>query len=113
IAMVTGASRGIGRACALELAKAGHNVALAARQTDKLEEVAAEIRAAGSEAFVAAIDLNAPASIKEAVAKVAGEFGRIDILVNNAGVTKDGLALRMKPEDWNLVVGTNLSGAFF
>jgi 3-oxoacyl-[acyl-carrier protein] reductase len=111
--MVTGASRGIGRACALELAKAGAKVALAARQTDRLEEVAAEIRAGGGEAFVAAIDLAAHDSIKAAFARVQKEFGRIDILVNNAGVTKDGLALRMKPDDWNLVLQTNLSGAFF
>ena len=113
IALVTGASRGIGRACALELAKAGAKVALAARQVDKLEEVAAEIRAAGGEAFVASLDLGTPESIKETVGKVAKDFGRIDILVNNAGVTKDGLALRMKPDDWNLVLQTNLSGAFF
>jgi len=113
IAMVTGASRGIGRACALELAKAGVKVALAARQVEKLEAVGEEIRAAGGEAFVVAIDLGEHASIKEAIGKVAKEFGRIDILVNNAGVTKDGLALRMKPDDWNMVLRTNLTGAFY
>jgi 3-oxoacyl-[acyl-carrier protein] reductase len=113
IALVTGASRGIGRACALELAKAGAKVALAARQLDKLEEVAAEISAAGGEAFVVALDLSSHDSIKEAISTVAKEFGRIDILVNNAGVTKDGLALRMKPDDWNMVLQTNLSGAFY
>ncbi len=111
--MVTGASRGIGRACALELAKAGAKVALAARQTDKLEEVASEIRAAGGEAFVAAIDLNSHDSIREAFALVAKDFGAINILVNNAGVTRDGLALRMKPADWDSVIQTNLSGTFF
>src|SRR4051812_2802510 len=111
-AMVTGASRGIGRACALALAKAGNRVALAARQMDKLEETAAEIRAAGGEAFPVAIDLTSPQSIKDAFAQTAKEFGRIDILVNNAGVTKDGLALRMKPDDWNIVLQTNLTGAF-
>ena len=113
IAMVTGASRGIGRACALELAKAGVKVALAARQLDKLEAVAGEIRALGGEAFVVAIDLGSQPGIKEAIGKVAKEFGRIDMLVNNAGVTKDGLALRMKPDDWNLVLQTNLTGAFY
>ena len=113
IAMVTGASRGIGRACALELARAGDRIVLAARQTDKLEEVAAEIRAGGGEAFVLALDLASHESIKAGIARAAKEFGRIDILVNNAGVTKDNLALRMKPEDWNLVLQTNLSGAFF
>jgi 3-oxoacyl-[acyl-carrier protein] reductase len=113
IALVTGASRGIGRACALEMAKAGNKVALAARQVEKLEEVAAEIRGAGGEAFVVALDLASHDSIKEGFAKVAKEFGRIEILVNNAGVTKDNLALRMKPDDWNMVLQTNLSGAFF
>ncbi|MEP6717379.1 MAG: SDR family NAD(P)-dependent oxidoreductase, partial [Terriglobia bacterium] len=111
--MITGASRGIGRACALELAKAGAKVALAARQVEKLEEVAGEIRAAGGEAFVVAIDLSDQASIKDGFAKTAKDFGRIDILVNNGGVTKDGLALRMKADDWNSVLQTNLSGAFF
>jgi 3-oxoacyl-[acyl-carrier protein] reductase len=111
--MITGASRGIGRACALELAKAGAKVVLAARQLDKLEAVAAEIREAGGDAFVVALDLSVQASIKEAFAAVAKEFGRIDILVNNGGITKDGLALRMKADDWNAVLHTNLSGAFF
>jgi 3-oxoacyl-[acyl-carrier protein] reductase len=113
IALVTGASRGIGRACALELAKAGAKVALAARQEEKLEEVASEIRAAGGEAFVVSINLASQDSIKAGVSRVAKEFGRIDILVNNAGMTKDGLALRMRADDWNLVLQTNLTGAFF
>jgi 3-oxoacyl-[acyl-carrier protein] reductase len=113
IALITGASRGIGEACALELARAGAKVAVAARAFDKLEKVAAEIKAAGGEAFPIAIDMESHASIKEGFGRVAKEFGRIDILVNNAGVTRDGLALRMKPEDWDLVLRTNLSGAFF
>jgi 3-oxoacyl-[acyl-carrier protein] reductase len=111
-ALITGASRGIGRACALALAKAGVRVALASRQIDKLEEVAAEIRAGGGEAFVAELDMREAESIRKAIARIAKEFGRIDILVNNAGVTKDGLAVRMKPEDWELVLATNLTGAF-
>jgi 3-oxoacyl-[acyl-carrier protein] reductase len=111
--MVTGASRGIGRACALELAKAGAKVALAARQVEKLEEVAAEIRAAGGEAFVAPIDLSSHDSIKEAFAIVTKDFGTVSILVNNAAVTRDGLALRMKPADWDAVIQTNLSGTFY
>ncbi len=113
IALVTGASRGIGRACALELSKAGYKVALAARQTDKLEEVATEIRAGGGEAYVVALDLASQESIKAGFAKVAAEFGRIEVLVNNAGMTRDNLALRMKADDWNLVLQTNLTGAFF
>ena len=110
--MVTGASRGIGRVCALELAKAGNKVVLAARQLDKLEEVATEIRAAGGEAFVVELNLAAPESIKAAFSTVAKDFGRIDILVNNAGMTKDNLSLRMKLEDWNAVLQTNLTGSF-
>jgi len=113
IAFVTGASRGIGRACALALSAAGAKVVLAARQLEKLEAVAAEIRAAGGEAFVVPIDLASHESIKEAFAKASKEFGRIDILINNAGLTRDGLALRMKRDDWDAVLQTNLSGAFF
>ncbi len=94
-AFVTGASRGIGRACALELSKAGAKVALAARDLGKLEEVASQIRSAGGEAFVVAMDVSSPDSIKAAIATAAKDFGRIDILVNNAAITKDGLALRM------------------
>ena len=112
IAFVTGASRGIGRAIALALAAAGARVVVAARQRDKLEQVAAEIRAAGSEAFVAEMDLSAADSIRAAFNAASKDFGRIDILVNNAGITKDGLAMRMKQQDWDSVLATNLTGAF-
>lgn len=111
-ALVTGASRGIGRACALALAQAGCRVALAARNREKLEAVAAEVRALNVDAHVAEIDLADGASVQQGVAAVGKEFGRIDVLVNNAGVTKDGLAMRMKREDWDLVLQTNLTGAF-
>jgi 3-oxoacyl-[acyl-carrier protein] reductase len=111
--MVTGASRGIGKACALELAKAGAKVALAARQVEKLEETAAEIRREGGEAFVAPMDLSSHDSIREAFAATVNHFGPIGILVNNAAVTRDGLALRMKPADWDVVLQTNLSGTFY
>ncbi len=112
IAFVTGASRGIGKACALALSAAGARVVLAARNREKLEEVAGEIRAAGKEAFVVELDLSSPESIKQAFATAAKEFGPVTILVNNAGITKDGLALRMKKDDWDTVLNTNLSGAF-
>ena len=112
-AFITGASRGIGRACALALAGTGTRVALAARDLAKLEEVATEVRALGVDAHVVAIDMGSVDSIKEAIASTAKDFGRIDILVNNAGITRDGLALRMKPEDWESVIRTNLTGAFF
>lgn len=111
-AFVTGASRGIGRACALALAQAGARVVVAARDRPKLEEVAGEIRAAGREAAVVEIDMASADSIKAAFAEASKQFGRIDILVNNAGVTKDGLALRMKKDDWDVVLATNLTGAF-
>ena len=111
-AFVTGASRGIGRACALALAKSGARVIVAARNREKLEEVAGEIRAAGSEAFVVEIDLSNADSIKAAFATATKGFGKTDILVNNAAVTKDTLALRMKPDDWESVLQTNLTGAF-
>jgi len=112
IAFVTGASGGIGKACALALADAGARVALAARRRDKLEEVAAEIRSRSKEAYVVELDLASCDSIQHAFAATAKEFGRIDILVNNAGITKDGLALRMKQDDWNAVIETNLTGTF-
>ena len=85
---------------------------MAARDSTKLEEAASEIRAAGGEAFVVAMDISSAESIKQAIAKTAEEFGRIDILVNNAGITRDGLALRMKKDDWDAVLAANLTGAF-
>ena len=111
-ALITGASRGIGKACALALSAAGIRVALAARNVEQLNELAAYLRAQNREAFVVALDLASPESVKQAAVTVAKEFGRIDILVNNAGITKDGLALRMKKDDWDVVLTTNLTGAF-
>jgi 3-oxoacyl-[acyl-carrier protein] reductase len=111
-AFITGASRGIGRACALALSDGGARVALAARSVEQLETLAGEIRAKGREAFVVPLDLASPDSIKEAISKTSKEFGVITILVNNAGITKDNLALRMKKDDWDVVIATNLTGAF-
>lgn len=112
-AFVTGASRGIGKACAFALASAGARVVVAARTLDRCEEVAAEIRAQGQQAMAVAIDLSSKESIVQAVGQAAKDFGPIHILVNNAGITKDGLALRMKTEDWTSVIDTNLSGSFY
>jgi 3-oxoacyl-[acyl-carrier protein] reductase len=112
-ALVTGASRGIGRACVESLALAGHRVVLAARSTGKLEEIASGIREGGGEAFVIQVDLASQESIAAGFSKASKEFGRIDILVNNAGITKDGLAVRMKPADWEIVLQTNLGGSFY
>jgi 3-oxoacyl-[acyl-carrier protein] reductase len=112
IAFITGASRGIGRACSLALSSTGARVVLAARHVDQLEQVAAEIRSSGRDAFIVEMDLSVPNSVRAAISKAAKEFGRIDILVNNAGITRDGLAVRMKQEDWEAVLATNLTGAF-
>jgi 3-oxoacyl-[acyl-carrier protein] reductase len=112
IALVTGASQGIGRACALELARAGATVALAARNEAKLAEVAAEIAAAGGHATAFALDVSNEESIKAGAKSVLAQFGKVEILVNNAGITRDGLMLRMKRPDWDDVIGTNLTGAF-
>ena len=112
-ALVTGASRGIGKACAQSLAGAGYRVVLAARLVDKLEEIANELKSNGAETFAVEMDLGRNESITAAFAKAAKEFGRIDILVNNAGITKDGLAVRMKQNDWETVLQVNLSGAFY
>lgn len=112
-ALITGASRGIGKACTVALASAGYRVVLAARSVENLEATAHYVRVGGSEAFVVAMDLTNRESIVEGISKALKEFGRIDILINNAGVTKDGLAVRMKPADWDIVLGTNLSGAFY
>ncbi len=112
IAFVTGASRGIGRACALSLASAGHKVVLAARDVQKLEAVKEEIQAAGGSASVVSLDLASEDSIKAAFAQAVQEAGPITILVNNAGITKDGLAMRMKRVDWDAVLQTNLTGSF-
>jgi 3-oxoacyl-[acyl-carrier protein] reductase len=111
--LITGASRGIGKVCAETLAQAGHRVVLAARSADKLQEVANGIRVAGGEAAAVEMDMASTESIARGIAAGVKEFGRIDILVNNAGITKDGLAVRMKAADWEQVLATNLSGAFF
>ena len=112
IALVTGASQGIGRACALELAAQGATVALAARNVEKLEAVAAEIAAAGGTAKAYALDVSSEDSIKSGAKSVLADHGAVHILVNNAGITKDGLALRMKLADFDDVLRTNLTGAF-
>ena len=112
VALVTGASQGIGRACAIELAKAGAHVALAARNESKLAEVAAEIAAAGGTASAFALDISSGESIKACAKAVLAHFGKLEILVNNAGITRDGLSMRMRRNDWDDVLNTNLTGAF-
>jgi 3-oxoacyl-[acyl-carrier protein] reductase len=111
VALVTGASQGIGRATALALAQAGARVAAAARNMEKLAAVAAEITAAGGEALVVGMDVADAEQVKAGFRQTIEKFGKLDILVNNAAVTRDGLAVRMKAEDWDAVLRTNLTGA--
>jgi 3-oxoacyl-[acyl-carrier protein] reductase len=107
-AFITGASRGIGLACARALAESGCKVILAARDRAKLEEASAQI----PNSTWVELDLASHDSIKAAFAQAIKDAGRIDILINNAAITKDGLALRMKKDDWDAVIATNLTGAF-
>jgi 3-oxoacyl-[acyl-carrier protein] reductase len=112
-ALVTGASRGIGRATALALAKAGAKVAINyAGNRSAAEEVAAMIEASGGEAMLVQADVGDAAAVDAMVKAVVQRFGKIDILVNNAGITRDNLIMRMKEEDWDAVIHTNLKGIF-
>jgi 3-oxoacyl-[acyl-carrier protein] reductase len=112
IALVTGASQGIGRACALELARAGATLAVTDINEVKLADVAAEIAAAGGQAAPFRLDVSSEESIEAGAKAVLERFGKVEILVNNAGITRDGLILRMKRADWDLVLDINLTGAF-
>ena len=111
VALVTGASRGIGKAIALSLASGGATVIAAARGTNAQSTVDASV-AAGGTAELASLDVTDPASVELVTKDVLARHGRIDVLVNNAGVTRDQLLLRMKREDWDAVIGANLTGAF-
>lgn len=112
VALVTGASQGIGKACAEALAEAGAQVALGSRNVEKLKSFADELTNLGRKALAVSLDVSKPDSVKEGVARTLEVWGKIDILVNNAGITKDNLVLRMKAEDWEEVVRTNLDGAY-
>jgi 3-oxoacyl-[acyl-carrier protein] reductase len=111
VALVTGASRGIGRAIARALAARGAAVVAAARERHAAP-VADEIRAAGGQAEAVTLDVTATESVDAAVASTLSRFGRIDVLVNNAGIARDQLMLRMKREDWDAVIATNLTSAY-
>jgi 3-oxoacyl-[acyl-carrier protein] reductase len=112
VALVTGASQGIGRACALKLAAAGAAVAVAARNHEKLNELVSEIAAAGGKAAAFPLDVGDEEQIKSTVKAAIAQFGKIDILVNNAGITRDQLVMRMKRSDWDSVLQTNLTSAY-
>jgi 3-oxoacyl-[acyl-carrier protein] reductase len=111
VALVTGASQGIGRACALALAAEGAKIAAAARNQDKLAAVVQEISKAGGEATAFRMDVSSEDEVKAAIKSALEKFGKIDVLVNNAGITRDTLVLRMKRADWDAVIATNLTGA--
>jgi 3-oxoacyl-[acyl-carrier protein] reductase len=111
VALVTGASQGIGRETALALAQAGAKVVVAARNEEKLTNLVTDILAAGGDALAIKMDVADSDQIKLGFKEALEKFGRLDILVNNAAITRDGLALRMKQEDWDAVIRTNLTGA--
>lgn len=112
VALVTGASQGIGRSCALRLAKEGAAVVAAARNQEKLNEVVTEISVNGGKASACALDVSDEEQVKAAVKAAIAQFGKIDILVNNAGITRDQLVMRMKRADWDAVMQTNLTSAY-
>ncbi|HXJ88027.1 MAG TPA: 3-oxoacyl-[acyl-carrier-protein] reductase [Candidatus Binatia bacterium] len=112
VAFVTGASQGIGRACALRLAKEGATVGVAARNQEKLNELVQQISAAGGQAAAFPLDVADEEQIKSIMKGAIAQFGKIDILVNNAGITRDQLVMRMKRADWDAVLQTNLTSAY-
>ncbi len=112
VAIVTGASRGIGRAIALKLAKEGASLVVTATTLESARNTASEIESLGQKALALAVDVSDPAAVEAMFASAVGTFGKVDILVNNAGITKDGLLLRMKDADWDAVIDVNLKGAF-
>jgi len=112
VAFVTGASQGIGRACALKLAQKGATVAAAARNQENLKNLVNEITAPGGQAAAFALDVTDEEQVKIAVKAAIAQFGKIDILVNNAGITRDQLVMRMKRADWDAVLNTNLTAAY-
>ena len=114
IALVTGGSRGIGKACAIELAKAGYDVIINyVGNEEAANQTVSELTALGSNAYAARFDVTNKEAVEAGVAEVMAKFGKIDVLVNNAGITKDGLFMRMSAENWEAVINTNLNSAFY
>ena len=114
LALVTGGSRGIGRAIALELAKAGYDVVINyAGNTEAAQKTIEDIKAFGVQAEAYKFDVSNMAEVEENIAKIAEKYGRIDILVNNAGITRDDLFIRMTEDKWSAVINTNLNSAFY
>lgn len=114
VALVTGGSRGIGRACAIELAKAGYDVAINyVGNTEAAEKTVDELKALGVESQAFKFNVTDKDAVEEGVKEVKEKFGRIDVLVNNAGITRDGLFMMMPAENWEAVINTNLSSAYY
>jgi 3-oxoacyl-[acyl-carrier protein] reductase len=112
VALVTGASQGIGRACGVKLAASGATVAVAARSQEKLTELVKEIEGSGGKAFAFPVDVADEDQVKNTFKSAIAQLGKIDILVNNAGITRDQLVMRMKRADWDAVLNTNLTSAY-
>jgi len=112
VAFITGGARGIGKAIALELAKGGADIALGDLARSEAENTAGEVRATGVKSEAFGVDVSNPEAVVKTFEEIKNAMGRLDILINNAGITRDGLLLRMKPEDWDLVLNVNLKSAF-
>jgi 3-oxoacyl-[acyl-carrier protein] reductase len=113
VAIVTGGTRGIGRAVAVALAREGAAVTLCARDLTQAEKVATDLRSSGAQALAVKADVARASEVEEVVEACLARFERVDILINNAGITRDGLLLRMKDEDWEAVLNVNLRGTFY
>lgn len=114
VALVTGASRGIGKACALELARAGYDIVINyVGNEDAANQAVSEVKALGVDAYALQFDVTNKEAVEEAIAKILEKSQRIDVLVNNAGITRDGLFMRMSAENWEAVINTNLNSAFY
>lgn len=114
VALVTGGSRGIGKACAIELANAGYDVAINyVGNTEAANATVEELKKLGSDTEAFKFDVTSAEAVEEGIKKVVEKYGKIDVLVNNAGITRDGLFLRMTPENWNAVINTNLNSAYY
>lgn len=114
VALITGGSRGIGKACALELAKAGYDVAINyVGNEEAANATVVELKALGSNTCALKFDVTNKEAVEAGVKEVVDKYGKIDVLVNNAGITRDGLFMRMTPENWEAVINTNLNSAFY
>lgn len=114
VALITGGSRGIGKACALELAKTGYDVAINyVGNEEAANATVSELKALGSDACAFKFDVTNKEAVEASVQEVIKKYGKIDVLVNNAGITRDGLFMRMSPENWEAVINTNLNSAYY